>query len=62
MAGTTSEFYRQRALAMRAQVERAETPYLKGIYNVIADNWETLSAQMQAGAILVEKEETTPKL
>jgi hypothetical protein len=62
MAGTTSEFYRQRAIEMRAQVERAETPYLKGVYNVIADNWETLSAQMQAGALSVEQEDPPPKL
>jgi hypothetical protein len=54
--------YRQKAAEMHAQVERAETPYLKGVYSVIAENWDQLAAQMEAGIALAQKNTAELKL
>jgi hypothetical protein len=40
---------------MWAQVARAETDYLKGVYAAIAENWEQLAAQMEAGSLLARQ-------
>ena len=53
--GETPEFYHQRATEMWAQVARAETGYLKGVYSAIAENWEKLAAQMEAGTLLAQQ-------
>ncbi len=42
----SAEDYRQMAEEMKHQAQRAETAYLQGLYASIADNWETLAAQM----------------
>jgi hypothetical protein len=47
--------YQQKAAAMHAQVDRAETPYLKGVYTVIAEHWDQLAEQMEAGTALTAK-------
>jgi len=52
--------YRQKAADMHAQVERAETPYLKGVYTVIAENWDHLAAQMEAGTVQKNRPEARP--
>jgi hypothetical protein len=54
--------YRQKAAEMHAQAERAETPYLKGVYAVIAENWDQLAAQMEAGTALAGKNSPESKL
>ena len=53
--GATPELYHQRATEMWAQVARAETDYLKGVYGAIAENWEQLAAQMEAGTLLARQ-------
>lgn len=53
--GATPELYHQRATEMWAQVARAETDYLKGVYAAIAENWEQLAAQMEAGSLLARQ-------
>ena len=53
--GATPEHYHQRATEMWAQVERAETDYLKGVYSAIASNWDQLAAQMEAGTLLARQ-------
>jgi lipopolysaccharide biosynthesis regulator YciM len=56
MAGSPSaEYYHQHATEMWAQVARAESNYLKGVYSAIAENWEQLAAQMEAGTVLAEQ-------
>lgn len=47
---------------MHAQAERAETPYLRSVYTVIAENWDQLAAQMEAGAVLAQKNSPEGKL
>jgi hypothetical protein len=44
-----ADIYRQRAADMRAQAERAETPYLRGVYEGIAERWADLFRQMESG-------------
>ena len=41
--------YRQKAAAMRAQAQRAETPYLKAVYDFKAENWDRLATEMESG-------------
>jgi hypothetical protein len=53
--GETAEFYHQHATEMWAQAERAETGYLKGVYTSIAENWEQIAAQMEAGTLLEQR-------
>jgi len=47
--------YRQKAADMHAQVDRAETPYLKAVYAVIAENWDRLADEMESGTQLAQK-------
>ena len=43
MAFQDSQVYREKAAEMRAQAERAETPYLRGVYEGMAQNWALLA-------------------
>ena len=54
-AGATPDLYHKRAIEMWAQVARAETDYLKRVYSAIAENWEQLAAQMEAGTLLARQ-------
>jgi len=44
---------------MHAQADRAETPYLKSVYSVIAENWDRLAAEMESGT--AESAGTSPR-
>ena len=59
---TDGGLYRQKAAEMHAQADRAETPYLRSVYAVIAENWDQLAAQMEAGTVLAQKNSPEGKL
>ena len=59
MAEDSADIYRQRAVEMKAQAQRAETVYLQAIYASIADNWDRLAAQMQAADRAGKKDRAT---
>ena len=59
MAEDNADIYRQRAVDMKAQAQRAETVYLQAIYSSIADNWDRLAAQMQAADRAGKKDHAT---
>jgi len=59
---TDGGLYRQKAAEMHAQADRAETPYLRSVYAVIAENWDQLAAQMETGTVLAQKNSPEGKL
>jgi len=59
VAEDNADIYRQRAVDMKAQAQRAETVYLQAIYSSIADNWDRLAAQMQAADRAGKKDHAT---
>lgn len=47
MTGKDQDSKRKKAEAMQGQAQRAETPYLRAMYQSIADQWSNLVDEVQ---------------